>query len=244
MLTSFPMSAFASVFGKTRLLAILVGLTLSANAFAAAQNVEVYARAGVQGTPLTGYVASFTTSESSPSLASLSSTINWGDGTLTAGTIETSVIAGLFTVSNSHTYLSAGTYTISVTVTDSSDGGNGSGGNVATIQNAPLIVTGMYFQTKPNVPFNGLIATFLDQNPYASIADFTATVNWGDGTALGIAAISQIGLSDTYDVTANHTYALSGLKVVTITVHDGNNLNMATGTSYTGDRIFANGFDG
>ena len=224
---------------------IVMGFGLSAELHAAPTNLDVYARSGTQGTALTGYVASFATSESNPSIAFLTGSIDWGDGSpLAAATIGVSGFPGLYAISDTHTYVSAGTYFVTVTINDASDNGEASNFNTATIQNAPLVVTGTYFPSTPNIAIDELVATFTDQNPYATIGDFTATINWGDGSPSGPAsAITQVGASNVYAVMGTHTYTAAGLKTVTITVNDSNNQNGAAGTSYTGDRIFANGFD-
>ena len=47
-------------------------------------------------------------------------TINWGDGTTTAGTVAGG--NGIFTVSGSHTYTSAGQDTVTVTLADDAPG--------------------------------------------------------------------------------------------------------------------------
>ena len=224
-------------------LVMLLATGLSPILRAAPQNLVVYAHSGVQGTPISGYVASFGVSESNPSIADLTATIDWGDGTTNSGTIETSGFPGLYAVSGTNTYVSAGSYSLSVSVFDSSDSGNASGSNTVTIQNAPLVVTGIYFDTSANVPFDGVIATFIDENPYAAISDFTATVNWGDGSSLSSATVASQGPGTSYNVTGTHTYVAPGLKTVTVTVNDTNNQNTVAGISYTGDRIFANGFN-
>lgn len=242
-LARFATRALTSMRGLARLSCVAIGLGLSGHLPAAVQNLNVYPLSGVQGFAISGYVADFTTSEASPSIGDLSAVIDWGDGSATAGTIQTSVIAGLFTVSDTHTYASAGVYSISVNVVDASDFGNETAFNNATILDAPLIVTGAYFPTSLNVAFNESIATFADLNPYATIIDFTATINWGDGSPLAAATIMRIGSSNSYSVTGGHTYTLPGLKVVTVAVNDSNNGNSATGTSYTGDRVFADGFE-
>jgi large repetitive protein len=48
------------------------------------------------------------------------------------------------------------------------------------------------------------VATFSDANLAAALSDFTATVNWGDGT---IIAAQIVANSDgTFSVIASHTY--------------------------------------
>ena len=55
-----------------------------------------------------------------------------------------------------------------------------------TINDAPLTpgVSLPIFATV-NAPLNDVpVATFTDANPFGSAGDFTATINWGDGTAV------------------------------------------------------------
>jgi streptogramin lyase len=70
-------------------------------------------------------------------------------------------------------------------------------------------------------PFSGVLASFTDANPQATAADFTATIDWGDGTT------SVVNSSDIipngqggFDVMATHTYAQSGLYDINVLVED------------------------
>jgi hypothetical protein len=69
------------------------------------------------GTPFTGTVATFTDTNSAALASDFATTINWGDGTTTAGAV-TGPTGGPFTVTGSHTYKPAGTFHVSVTATD------------------------------------------------------------------------------------------------------------------------------
>jgi hypothetical protein len=70
--------------------------------------------------PFTGTVATFTDTFAGNVPADFTATINWGDATVTAGTVTGS--AGNFTVSGTHTYAAAGTFTVTVTLTDDAPG--------------------------------------------------------------------------------------------------------------------------
>src|SRR3989442_3057123 len=62
-----------------------------------------------------------------------------------------------------------------------------------------------------------MVATFTDGNPFATAADFTASINWGDlSTSVGIITLS----SGTFTVTATHTYLEEGSKTVAVTITD------------------------
>ncbi len=80
-----------------------------------------------EGTPFSGTVASFTdtdtgtASDPTTNPTDYSATINWGDGSTSAGTIAYSGTPGNFAVNASgapHTYAEDGSYFVSVTVTD------------------------------------------------------------------------------------------------------------------------------
>lgn len=244
MLARLAIRSLMSMRGIACGLGVAIGLGASFHLSAAVQNLDVFARSGVQGTAITGYVAIFSTSEPNPAIGSLSAIIDWGDSAVTPATIEDSGIPGVFAVSGTHTYVGASVYTIGVTVLDLNDDDTASGSNNATIEAAPLTVTGIYFPTTLNVFFNEPIATFVDENPYVTLADLAATIDWGDGSAEATpSAITQIGSSNSYMVVGGHTYTAPGLKVVVVVVADNNNDNIALGTSYTGDRVFADGFE-
>jgi len=63
--------------------------------------------------------------------------IDWGDGTVTAGTV--SLAGALFSVNGDHVYGAEGTFTISVTVSD--DGGSTSGAATTALV-APAAING------------------------------------------------------------------------------------------------------
>jgi PKD domain len=82
-------------------------------------------------------------------------TINWGDGNTTAGTVSESNGSG--TVTGSHTYLTPGVWSITVTVTDS-DGGVGTSSGLSFDNNPtlayplPPIIAGKSFKTGSTIP--------------------------------------------------------------------------------------------
>ena len=46
-----------------------------------------------------------------------------------------------------------------------------------------LTATGVTFAATTGVPFQGTVASFTSNDPSATAAEFTATINYGDGTA-------------------------------------------------------------
>jgi hypothetical protein len=63
---------------------------------------------------------------------------------------------------------------------------------------------------------NGLVATFTDTNSTLTVSNYTATINWGDGTAATPGAISFA--NGTYSVSGSHTYILEGAYVIQVTI--------------------------
>ncbi|HVX12713.1 MAG TPA: DUF4214 domain-containing protein [Pirellulales bacterium] len=77
--------------------------------------------------------------------------------------------------------------------------------------------------TAVNVPstaggsFSGRLGTFTDVDGDNDDADFTATVDWGDGTS----STAQVaGNSSGFTVSGTHTYASEGIYTATVTVND------------------------
>jgi len=192
-----------------------------------------------EGSEFNGTVATFTTNDSNPSVINYTATIDWGDGTLTPGTIVTT--ADGFAVTGVHTYAEEGAYLMSIGTFDSADSSQASTPNAAYVQDASLIAHGIYFGSKAGTLFSGTVAGFSDYNPYAFVSDFTVTIDWGDGTISPGTITTR--LSGGYDVSGSHTYSLTALQTVIVTIQDTGGRS-ATAISYTGDRIFANGFAG
>ena len=70
------------------------------------------------------------------------------------------------------------------------------------------------------MPFSGEVATFYVGTSVAPVADFSATVAWGDGST-GSGSVSQPGGPGTaYEVSGGHTYAAGGHYTDTVTVTD------------------------
>jgi Bacterial Ig-like domain len=155
--------------------------------------------------------------------------VNWGDGsppeTLTTAnlTLSGSPAGVVFTVRDAHTYAEARTYAYNVAVTD--DGGSvtifsGSAiiadGALAPAPAQPAVntVEASLFPVPVFEPplFHGAVASFTDGNPTAPVSDFTATIDWGDGTPLTAGTVSQPGgVGTVFIVSGSHTYADSGV---------------------------------
>jgi len=92
------------------------------------------------------------------------------------------------------------------------------------------------FSATESTAFSGAVATFEDDNPAATPADFTATIDWGDGT--GTTPGTIFASSAAFVVTGQHTYSDEGSFTVTVTISDaspGTGTATATDTATVGE---------
>jgi hypothetical protein len=161
-------------------------------------------------------VATFTDSVNSDTASDFTATVDWGDGVTTTGTVVGS--NGSFTVEGGHTYADEGSDPAVVTLTHTADNAMATAsGSVAVAEADVLTGHGTTFRPKANQPFTGVVATFSDTDTANVSGDFTATINWGDGTTT---AGTVSGGSGTFTVSGTHTYAHAGHENVTVKLND------------------------
>jgi hypothetical protein len=159
-------------------------------------------------------VATFTDNHPGDTASSFTATINWGDGTTTAGTVEGS--GGAFTVDGGHRYADEGSDTATVTLTRKSDLLQSTAtGTIAVAENDVLTPHGIAGVAAPT--FSGTIATFSDSDTFNVAGDFAASINWGDGTTT-TGTVS--GANGALTVNGTHTYTQSALETVTVKLTD------------------------
>jgi hypothetical protein len=171
-----------------------------------------------EGSPFAGSVATFTDPDPNGTASEYAAVIDWGDGTpASPGTIEKGD-DGVFTVTGDHVYVEEGGFRGSVSIADTDNAFNSAVAPfTATIADAPLKATGLQLIT--TAVQNLELATFTDANPYGPLADFTATINWGDGTPVSPGVITG-PTGGPFSVAGSHTYATLGPKTVQIHVVD------------------------
>jgi SdrD B-like domain len=161
-----------------------------------------------------GQVATFTDPDTSATAGEYAATIEWGDGTSTVGTVSGS--GGSFAVSGEHTYADEGSYEVKVAIADIDNSAiSATATSTATVGDATLAASGVSPTPISPQSFGGAVATFTDANATSTTADFTATIEWGDGTPATAGAIS--GAAGSYSVSGSHTYQGTGF--FTIKVH-------------------------
>ncbi len=170
--------------------------------------------------------------------------VNWGDGsapqTLAASNLTSIGTPNgvVWTINAAHTYTEEGTYAYTVTVTDVAGASTIVAGS-ATIADARL-TAGPATLLTPNtgvaLPSSTVVATFTDANTFATTADFTATIDWGDGTPASTGVVVATATPGVFDVEGGHTYAKPGVDSTLVTVHDhGGSQVVVTGSATVTD---------
>ena len=187
--------------------------------------VEPVVLSATEGATFNQAVARFTDLDSTVSAASFTATINWGDGgTATTGSVSGSAAAG-YNVSGLHVYAeeSAG---LPVTVVVEGPGGiEASATGTATVADAALTPSGLTLSANSNAAFNGTVAAFTDADPVGTVSDYTAFIDWGDGTSVSpdVTQGTVVAQAGGFAVTGTHTYTAesSGVSVTVAIVDQG-----------------------
>ncbi|MGO9811845.1 MAG: beta strand repeat-containing protein, partial [Isosphaeraceae bacterium] len=193
--------------------------------------------------------------DTNPALAPETLTVTQVSPPATPGTTADSV----FEITGSHTYLETGTYAITINVADVG-GSTTVISDSAIIADAPLAdpgqtpiatteasifpvpVFGAPGTGAPPQGFVGQVAIFNDGNPTATIADFKASIDWGDGTAPTAGTIvAPVAPSTAFQVDGSHIYADAGTGVykiqVLVTDDDGSTLTIPNVANVADDPI-------
>lgn len=181
---------------------------------------------GTEGAVASGTVATFTDPDIFATASEYSATIEWGDGSSSTGTVSGS--GGSFSVEGSHTYAEEGSYTITVGITDVDNASNGAkASSTANVADAALASECATPATTVQA-FAGPTARFTDGDPSGMSSDYTAKVEWGDGTESAGTVSAGTG-SGPYTVSGSHAYSSTGPFTITTTITDaGGSTTVAT----------------
>lgn len=195
-----------------------------------ALNVSAASVAPTEGLAFSDKVATFTDTDASLPSADFLATIDWGDGATTAGTVSAS--AGRFTVTGAHIYADEGTYTAHVAVAQTAPTATSATATLTVkVADAALTLTGADIATTQSTSFSGTVATLHDANLSAPAGDFSATIDWGDGsTTAGTVNASGPG---NFDIVGQHAYAAGGSYNVSVHTNDIGGSTATTSASAT-----------
>jgi hypothetical protein len=225
------------------------------------------------GTDFSGTVATFQDPTGTSDPIAYQAVINWGDGTTSLGTVAVSSTASakpgglakppvkradstvVFTVSADHIYSTPGNFVVRVQITRT-DGTTAAGKGTATVTGSTtnsndLSAVGVDVTATAGTSFTTTVATFTDMgillgNQNGQIGNYSATIDWGDGSTstgtiepggvivvdppVGAPPAPQMagrviirdGLRTTLDITFNvqgtHTYSDTGSYTISVTI--------------------------
>ncbi|WP_143392959.1 beta strand repeat-containing protein [Fimbriiglobus ruber] len=193
----------------------------------------------VEGTTLSGgsspIVATFASSDP---LAGLSATVNWlggpasNDGSATITLVGSEFVPGVgtvpqYSVSQPTTFgATSGALQpqFGVTINDATDSTNAQIVGAFQVTDAPLTAGAAVPPTTVTEGFvvasSAQLFDFTDGYLSASPGDFTATVDWGDGTPISTGVVGQFGPGSFFVSSGGHVYATPGTYTITVTVQD------------------------
>jgi ELWxxDGT repeat protein len=158
-------------------------------------------------------VASFKDPGGFEDLSHYAATIDWGDGTTAAGTILRD--GSNLRVAGAHTYAHHGNFNVEVSISD--DGGPAATAtSTVLVHDAAIYVGRSFVRGTAGRTLNDVVATIHDMNAGGDVADFSAAIDWGDGTtSAGTIAAGPGG----FQVMGSHVYSAAGDYAVKVTVH-------------------------
>jgi hypothetical protein len=181
-------------------------------------------------------VATFTDPAGAMPLSAYSATIAWGDGSTCSATISGPDGQGVFTVQGNHTYAEEGNDPLTVTIHHTGGSDQVVTGSASVSDHAVVVVGGFTVTAQFGVDSGPqTVATFTDPGGPESVADYTATVAWGDGSgSAGTITLS----SNVFTVTASHAYDHAGIYPVAVTVtHEQAPAVTATSSALVSDNV-------
>jgi hypothetical protein len=148
------------------------------------------------------------------------STVDWGNGTVNAGQFV--AVPGGYNILGTNTYSQLSgpsqVYSITITIVDESAPNPYVVNNTVQVQDATITPGVQTFSAVDGSPFNGVAASFVDGNPLAPQANFSALINWGDGNTSAGTVQAQGG--GNFTVSGTNTYASPGTYSVSASISE------------------------
>jgi hypothetical protein len=172
-----------------------------------------------EGTPFTGVLATFHDADplSTVPANSYMATITWDNNTTSTGTIAATG-NGTFSISVPHTFQTAGSAAISISVSGPGLASTLSLSGSAKVATAGITATIAPISSAEGTLFTGTVATFTNANPNTTTlaSAYTATITWpGNVTSAGTITT---GTGGSYTVTGSNTFNAAGQQPVSISI--------------------------
>lgn len=108
----------------------------------------------------------------------------------------------------------------------------GVGGQPPPPSDQAITATGQNISATEGQNFSGPVATFTDPDPMSTAAEYSASINWGDGSPASAGVITG-PVGGPFTVSGDHVYAEEGSYTVTVTITDIDNPGNTATTSAT-----------
>jgi hypothetical protein len=189
-------------------------------------------------------VATFTDPGGAEPAGDYSASISWGDSSSSAGVITVS--GGVYTVSGTHTYVEEsapdhpGSTPYQITVTISHEAAAAAvAHSTATVSDPAVVAASVAVSAVEGAVFsNTAVATFTDPGGAEALGDYSASIQWGDGTSTSTGTITRSG--SVFTVSGSHTYGEEGSFTVTAVItHEGSSAQTVTSTATVSDPAVA-----
>ena len=173
--------------------------------------------ATTEGASFLGVVATFTDADRNTTPSRYTATITWGDGhVLSAFAVLYDFGSKRFLVYGAHTYAEEGRYVAQVLIRDS-DGTSATVNTPVTVAEAPLRANSVSISASLATGWV-TVATFTDTGGPEPVADYAATIKWGDSTPLDSGTRIVAEGNGSFLVQGRHTYANAGNYTVTVVI--------------------------
>jgi hypothetical protein len=158
--------------------------------------------------------------------------VNWGDGSTSTGSSGPPTATGT-AIYGTHSYQEGGTYTGSVTWQEAcialnlrharaarprSRAADPTSAFIVHVADPPLSLTPIPLAARAGAPFTRVLALLNDADTTAPSSEYSAIVQWGDGTSTR-AVVAPRGTAS-FTLTGSHTYPHAGVFSVTVAVSD------------------------
>jgi N-acetylneuraminic acid mutarotase len=169
-----------------------------------------------EGVSFSGPVATFVDPGRSDPASTYHAVVDWGDGH--TDLVTPSLVNGQWTVTDSHKYTEEASRRLRVEVTNNATALTAAGATLIQVVDQSPVAQALSIAPRTGQPFSGAVATFTDPAGAEPSGNYTAAIDWGDGTTPGVGAITVSG--GVFTVSGSHTYTVQGSVTLRVTVTD------------------------